>query len=927
MPKPEPSPLPSNNPPQFPPPPPPPQQKTVPQSFVEFITAFDKPLTKDEKIAWLGEIAHRVLNNELPQEIYPFLRDKIESLPEAIPFPERPPEKIPGSDYIHPDQAKKYVSLIRENPTFISDDLQTKPKTYRQSNESDSSFATLIGVALFLLVCFIAYGVGSWYMKSPLKKNGNDEIAAVAPEPKPVAMEVKTDDPFAEVATDNPFKEPVQEVITDDPFAEAPADNPFAVASTTLKELDKEVFRLTLKLDENGRCSYKTERTKTPLPENYEGQIVDLFPNAKSWKNNNGTITTIHDFSKHDSLNDLFLPRDDKSRARLSLDKSTGRLVMQYGPKLFWDGGCTAKYGKETKLPIEITVDIADIELSGNGFTSDFIVFCGTDNANLRFIYNGSQFYVRWTEQGKGETTIHGQDVNDFQVEGTFDFPKYKLSSPLSFGLQSFTGQPRVGKHGITRLVTKGRFSGEEYGSINTDNPFGEDHATDNPFDGESGNEFSQDGSGPINMKFVIDETKKALNRIERTNKKPSTVVNLPYVYIHSAVIQFCAGEKEEAKKTLEKAIKWNEPFAKEDDKIYSASYFNKIAIAQAAILIGQKEIAEKIVDEIGVSNIGHVPLLFALDRDADAAIAVGKGKSGADRGLLALANEYWKKGDSAKVEELLTSAESNARGDIWFPNRMAEFWIGANKADKAQDIINRIETGFVKGTALKNLAVHYLETGNFEQAKKTAADALRLFKDHTHTKADCFLLFFLINDLVTYRKIQNDLIREMENNTNIPPSDTPKQMQCIIHVCRQSLLTEGNPTPKQMVDRVEKVIAARSPMPPNELIELYRNLANSVQLFGDTRCTEYVVKRMEGCINKMDDKADIKKWYVNEIDAIEKNDNNPTFVTRDISETLPPLIRSGQMKRIVPILKRIKQPQARIIALRMIAETLHEKM
>lgn len=49
----------------------PPSPPPVLPGVAEYIKAFDKPLTADEKAAWMAEITHLVLVGTLPQAVYP----------------------------------------------------------------------------------------------------------------------------------------------------------------------------------------------------------------------------------------------------------------------------------------------------------------------------------------------------------------------------------------------------------------------------------------------------------------------------------------------------------------------------------------------------------------------------------------------------------------------------------------------------------------------------------------------------------------------------------------------------------------------------------------------------------------------------------------------------------------------------------------
>lgn len=443
----------------------------------------------------------------------------------------------------------------------------------------------------------------------------------------------------------------------------------------------------------------------------------------------------------------------------------------------------------------------------------------------------------------------------------------------------------------------------------------------DNPFGEPDSNKATKTPSKPIDMKFVMDEAKKVMEQFEQSHKKPLTIGNLPRVYADYAVILFHSGEKEEARKSLEKAFQWNEPITDE-----SSQGYNGITLALRAISIGHKDITQKIVDKIGVSNVGSLSLLFVLGYETEAVLSVAKrqGKSKA-YGLGNLANEYLKKGDMTKAKELFTSAEAASQGDVWFPNWVAQFWIKAGKADEAQEIINRTSNGCVKGSILAYLALHYLETGNSEEMRKLAADAL-IKADHTHTQADIIYNIFLMNDLETYRTVRANLIREMESNANIPHASPAGSMQRLVRMYLQEMLIDGSPSSKEMIDRTEKIIEKRPGMKPADLASIYRLLVHVSVLFGDKRNAVDALKKMERYVKEMDDTEGMKNFYSADVERFKSGSNDPHIVMSLIYEGFPVLIKSGQSDRIQPILERIKQPQAKIDALRVIAEELNKK-
>lgn len=449
------------------PPPLPPQHRPsnvsssplAPPILYEYAMAFNKPLTKEEKCAWLGEIAHLVLTGVLPQSVYPILRDKIDSLPEVLPSKDRPEEKLPGSDYIHPGPPKPYSVLLRmfedNKPIHVPDAPKTASR--RKQNESDNSAAIFVFITALFFLGLGGFGIYHLYMNSPWKKDeGTGAIALAAPEMKPIALKPKTDNPFE-----------------DERDLTAPVG-----------ELEKEVLRITLRISCTEKCTYKIEKTRKPLPESYEGQPVRLFKNAKTWRDKEGTFTTIHDFKNRQALDNFIVHKYTKGT--VTVDESAGRLVIQHGPEKFHPQGIM--YTKISRLPIEIIADIEDTGFPANSYASDItFVFNGKEvygkdaatasryGHGFRFNYDGRRFYVFWKDIDANnkirETLIHEITFDNFQSQGEFDIPKGYLfspfvleSHPLILGLECRNREdlPDISRFVLRRIITKGRFYGEE---------------------------------------------------------------------------------------------------------------------------------------------------------------------------------------------------------------------------------------------------------------------------------------------------------------------------------------------------------------------------------------------------------------------------------------------------------------------------------
>lgn len=225
----EPPPLPSAESPtsHFPLPPMPPTP-TTDSEIIEYVRAFDKPLTKDEKAAWIVEITLRTLQGELPQDVYPTLRSKIESLPEIEPTEEREEEKLPSG---------KRIGLSSGPASFAdasSFHVYEQKKFTRQQDSNDRGFIfKLIFSLLFLGI--IAYGIGYWTIKKTTVHNKEgvplDYNVRAAFSPKTEVTDGKTSSQREMETSENnaaiskPFR---QHAKLENPFDdEALTENPF----------------------------------------------------------------------------------------------------------------------------------------------------------------------------------------------------------------------------------------------------------------------------------------------------------------------------------------------------------------------------------------------------------------------------------------------------------------------------------------------------------------------------------------------------------------------------------------------------------------------------------------------------------------------------------------------------------------------------
>lgn len=239
-----------------------------------------------------------------------------------------------------------------------------------------------------------------------------------------------------------------------------------------------------------------------------------------------------------------------------------------------------------------------------------------------------------------------------------------------------------------------------------TDNPFGETKFDDTP----------KAPSKPIDMKFVMDEAKKALEQFEKANQKQLGMGHLPCVYADYALIQHHAGQQEEAKKSLETAVKLAES---DSDISYKTRAkegynYNYARIARIAIEIGCPEIAKKMI-AMTKKECGDDSMLAGsyvlVGKDADAMLSVAKRGNNIAKasGFNDIGAAYLKLGNVEKAKEMFETADS--MGNDWCRHWIAGHWIKSGNIDEAKKYIDKISEDRVKSYALRNLALSSVKT------------------------------------------------------------------------------------------------------------------------------------------------------------------------------------------------------------------------
>lgn len=444
-------------------------------------------------------------------------------------------------------------------------------------------------------------------------------------------------------------------------------------------------------------------------------------------------------------------------------------------------------------------------------------------------------------------------------------------------------------------------------GGKTSDNPFGEAPAPQKP-------------SKSIDMKIVLDEAKKAIDDFEKTHKKPLAIGNLPLIYADYAVIRFHAGEIEEAKKLIDKAIRQNESVTDENDNRY-----NKIRIAERAIVINCKDVAKNLIDDVENtdSSISLAVCQLELGNETDAMLTVAKQTNTNVRtyGLVGLGDVYLKRGNVEKAKELFNSAESIGTDYTRF--NIVSRWIKMNRLEEAQAVISRIHMPNDKSMASRELAIYYFINGDSVQMKKHGADAL-LMAENEYQKRDNAFFFFLINDMATSRKLRSDALMGIEDKAkNV---DNPViEAQRSVAFYNQEMLLEGTSTPRQMIERIEKMPIHKSGTNPGWLSNLYFQIASTASLFGDSKCASDAIKKAEHYVREKSDSDNDKQDHVRRLERT-KNNCWAGYEPQEVSRGFPILMKSGQSERIMPILDRIKLPQTKVYALRVIAEELSKQ-
>ncbi len=420
----------------------------------------------------------------------------------------------------------------------------------------------------------------------------------------------------------------------------------------------------------------------------------------------------------------------------------------------------------------------------------------------------------------------------------------------------------------------------------------------------ESSDDFPIDMSRSVDLKFVLDEAKKAIERFEKTHPTPLALGNLPCAYADYAVIQYDAGETDETRKSFEKSLKLNEAITDDKDR-----FDNKIQIAYRAIKTGCNDIVKIIVDDTdynakmfyGTRNM-LAACYAALGDDATALLTAEKNEN-RGRALQCLGAAYLKMGNVKKAKELLENAEP--AGNVFICSWIARTWLKANMFDEAQSAISRIGNDDVdiKTGSLTWLALQYVSVGDLAQAKKIAAE-VKETKVYPSYNRDIALLFFAMNDMTTARDLWNDARYPFP----------------FAEIYKQEILLDDTVSPKQVINRYEKRLENIGGVAK---INGYIQVAEISFLFGDTLCATDAIKKVKELVQSIAENE--RQYFTKQIERIKEKCTYSEFpFWSEFDEILPVLLRSGQSERLKPILNKIKSPHDRLAALRVIAETLH---
>lgn len=438
------------------------------------------------------------------------------------------------------------------------------------------------------------------------------------------------------------------------------------------------------------------------------------------------------------------------------------------------------------------------------------------------------------------------------------------------------------------------------------DNPFGDEPAP---------KPTSAKPSKPLDMKFVYDEAKEAMDQFEKEYKN-SIIGPIPSMYADYALIQGHVGQDIEAKKTIEKARKLADSIP-----AYTHNSWNYVWIVKRAIIIGSKEIAQKVVEDGQVSDF-DLPRCYAwLENDTNAVLEVAKIANNVRKAFAYahLGGEYLTLGKTDKAKEVFAITDSLVENQ-WTWYWISDYWLKSNYPEKeveAKKYIDKMQWDNVKARALRNLAVHYIITKDEENTKKYIAEALIKATKAPEMQSSVIYLFFINNNLPTYRKVRNDLINEIEQK-RLKANDPVVMLSEILF---QEMLVDGTPKFDEVVKRVETLNSSiNNSNDSDKSATMYLSLLKNAVVFGETKYIPEMTDKAERHINQMND--DNKK--AEKVQELQILKNSAVYWLGDeISVGFPALIASGQSDRILPILDRIKSPSAKIFALRVIAEEL----
>ena len=427
-------------------------------------------------------------------------------------------------------------------------------------------------------------------------------------------------------------------------------------------------------------------------------------------------------------------------------------------------------------------------------------------------------------------------------------------------------------------------------------------NGADNPFINNENQEEPNQKDVQIDwIKYLLDESRTAMNELERVQRKPLTFGNTPRAHSDYAVILSIFDQKEEAEKYFKKSLLLNESITDENDRINN--YSN---IALKSIRIGFIDIGKDIVSSKDIKGVdlGICHLLLGNDTDALFEISTIENTNAKNYGMVSLGREYLKAGKIDKAKDLFENAK--AQKDDWLHMTIASAWIDVENLDEAYRILNTLDNPDAKANLLRYFAIHHFLKGDKDKMKETITKAL-LLQSQRGVRQSLVRFFFVIDDVKTARSIYRSILNEIENDAQSKRNPVARA-QKLVNVLFQMTFLDGKPTLEEMIDELEPPTIGAD-LNDGWFMNMYIPMTEYAAFFGDPKHFNYLSRKSEPYVSSFTHNDKMHRDFI----RLEKAKNGCFGNYYVFSDYIYLLVRSKQEYRAKAVIDKVKLPQAKL--------------